>query len=102
MVDYQDVYWSECRDRLAPIKLHNAKGDTLSAVVFHPNNRWIAVVGCGNVLILDVIDRQPIARLVLESNASIKAIQFSPDGKRLAASFQGKNTSIQLFEINEL
>ena len=102
MIDYQDVYWSECRGRLAPIKIHNAKRDSLSGVVFHPNNRWIAVVGRGNVLIFDIVDRQPIARLVLESTASIKAIQFSPDGKRLAASFQSADTSIQIFEIREL
>ncbi len=101
MVDYQDVYWSDCRGRLAPIKIHHAKGDSLSMVVFHPNNRWIAVVGRGNVLILDVIDRQPIGRLVLESTASIETIQFSPDGKRLAASFQSTDTSIQIFEIKE-
>ena len=100
LVEYRDIYWVNCQSDVAAVKIHRADSDSFSSVAFHPNNRWIAVSGRGNVLFLDVIDRAPLARIDFDSMQSIKCLQFSPDGRKLAVSYQSSDTNIHLFEID--
>jgi WD40 repeat protein len=81
--------------------VHSEERDSFSAVAFHPNNRWIAAAGRGNVLLFDVIDREPLARIDFGSVQTIKCLQFSPDGNKLAVSYQSSDGNLHLFEVGE-
>jgi WD domain, G-beta repeat len=102
LVDYRDIYLVNCQDRVESTKIYTADNDVLYSVAFHPNHRWIAVGGRGNVLILDVIDRAPLARITLEAFLTVEHLQFSPDGKKLAVCHQSSDANIHLYEIGSL
>jgi WD40 repeat protein len=99
LLDYRDILWIDLQGGFSPVKIYKAEGDSLSAAAFHPNNRWIAVSGRGNVLLLDVIDREPLARIEFDSVQTIKCLQFSPDGNKLAVSYQSSDGNLRLFEV---
>jgi WD40 repeat protein len=102
LVDYRDIYLVNCQDRVESTKIYTADNDVLYSVVFHPNNRWIAVGGRGNVLILDVVDRAPLARITFDAFLTVEHLQFSPDGKKLAVCHQSSDAQIHLYEIGSL
>ncbi len=102
MIESDDVYWIDCNAPAEPSKIYAGERDRFTAVCFHPNQRWIAVAGRKNVLICDVVDRQPMVKVSLDSASRIECLQFSPDGKRLAVSQASEDSDIHFYEISNM
>jgi WD40 repeat protein len=102
LVESRDIYWTSCQESVLATKIHSEERDSFTSVVFHPNNRWIAVAGRGNVLIYDVVDREPLARIAFGTASTVKCLQFSPDGSKIAISNQSSDTDIHIYEFESL
>jgi DNA-binding beta-propeller fold protein YncE len=70
-------------------------------IVFHPTNRWAAVIHSGNadheIVVLDAATQKVVSRTILDH--CFYGLAFSPDGKRLYAS-GGEKADLHQFDFD--
>lgn len=82
-------------------KIELPKGQTVHALEFHPNERWIAVGMRGKVGIADFDKAQWIAFATSDSIQYMSNIRFSSDGRFLIAGAQTAQESTRIYQLGD-
>lgn len=82
-------------------KVKLPRGESVHALGFHPNEKWVALGMRGKVAIYDIEKEELIALVDTESVSYQNGLAFSTDGKLLATISQTSMDPIKIIEFGE-
>jgi hypothetical protein len=99
IADFNTLHLTDLAQRTSRKSIKLPRGDMAYALKFHPQENWVAVGMRGKVALFDFDRAELIAYADAESVFYQKNIEFSSDGRSLAATSDSARDTIKIFRI---